>query len=126
MKKGTAMLLFMASVGFILIAIVFSAIIDSTRKSPIPDNRARATQTSSTLEFLGSSGGFDESLNALIVSDLQFADTKGKPLGTFNVIVPGKFNPGSFPAGTSVRITAIPSTFKIAEHVLTAKEIRRN
>lgn len=125
MKKTGAMLIFIASVGFILIAVIFSAFIDSTRKSRTPDSRARATQSNNTLDFLGVVDSYDANANLLIVSNLQFADTKGKPLGTFNVIPPVKFNPDSFPSGTKVKIAATPASFQIAAHQLTAKEIKK-
>lgn len=125
MNKNGAILLFMGSIGFIIIAIVFSAIIDRPSQSNSQDIRARAA-TEGYMEFLGVAGAYDPATNILVVNNLKFADTQGADLGTWNVTPPGGFNAANFPTGSNIKISGISASFQVEGHTLEARSIDKH
>ncbi len=125
MNKSNALLLFVASVGLIVVAILFTSIIAKTRDTTVrQDTRAKASAQSMTV-FYGKVHSYESTTGTLIVDNLMFDDSNGKPLGTWNVHVPSNFDASKFPAGSEIRIGANPETFNITENTLTAKEIAK-
>lgn len=125
MNKTGTLFLFIGSVILIFVAIIFTAVIDRSKQSGGSDTRARAGRTGDMV-LIGQIENYDEAKNVLYVGNMQFADTEGKSLGTWEVIVPSDFNSARFPAGTKVRITASPATFQIGTKTVTAQAIAKN
>lgn len=124
-NKSNTLLLFIASVGLILIAIVFSSVIDKSKNGDSrPDTRARASKAAS-MNFLGTVKSFDPATNILTVDNLMFEDSNNKSLGLWTVTIPKNFNSASFPDGTKIKIAANPVTFQVSSKTLTALEISR-
>jgi hypothetical protein len=124
-NKSNTLLLFIASVGLILIAIVFTSVIDKSRNSATrPDTRAKASKSGSMM-FFGVMNSFDAGSNSLIVDSLMFEDSNNKSLGQWTVTAPNKFNPTAFPVGTKIKISANPVTFQVSTKTLTANEIEK-
>jgi hypothetical protein len=119
-RSGT-LLLFVGSVVLIIVAIVFTAVIDRSKKN---DSRSRAA-TASTIILTGLVENYDPQANILIVGNVKFADTNGKTLGTWQVTPPSQFNEVKFPSGSKVKITTSPATFQIESKTVVATEITR-
>ncbi len=131
MKKsgGKGILLFYGSVGFIIIAIVFIAILDRVKTNSSTDVRAKAS-AKSTLEVQGTVVSVDSSTNTMTVSNLQFvnkgtSDGKVRNLGEWIVTLPEGISPSSVSPGTRVTITVIPSTMNATRHTLTAYKVAK-
>ena len=131
MKKtgGKGILLFYGSVGFIILAIIFIAILDRTKPASSTDVRAKAA-AKSTLEVLATVTAIDSSTNSMTVSNLQFAnkgtsDGKVRNLGNWTVTLPQDASSVSFSPGSNVTITVIPSTMNATSHTLTAYKITK-
>lgn len=127
MKRGGSILLFAASVGFILIAIVFSFVIDSAKTKNQTDYRAQATSTGS-MNFTAVVESADPDTDSMIVNNLRFADTQGESLGTWTVDLSDRksnINLSDFQSGTKVRITGKSVTFQVTTHTLSATEIKK-
>ena len=123
MKKGSSLVLFAASIAVILLAVVFTALINTTRqKSPQGDTRARASEVSSMV-FRGNFTEYDSETGTLTVTNLRFDDSK-ESLGTWTITPPKSFNPARVRTGSSLRIVANPVTFQVATKTLTATEIK--
>jgi len=127
-NKSANLLLFFGSVGLILVAIVFTIVIEkesgSKTNTTRQDTRARASQ-SENMKFTGTVGSYDEENRILIVSELKFQDGTDKSLGTFNITPPDDFSFSKFPSGTKVVISASAPSFKITDKSLTAVEIKK-
>jgi hypothetical protein len=124
-NKSNTLLIFIGSVGLILIAIVFTSVIDKTKNdSKRTDTRARAGKSGSMV-FRGTAGTYDSGTNILTVDRLMFEDSQDKSLGVWSVSTPASFNPAKITPGTRIRITASPVTFQISAKTLTATEIEK-
>lgn len=123
MDKTKGLLLMIASVGLILVAIVFTTLMDKSNNKPT-DVRARASKSGS-MTFTAVVTGFDDTKNVLLVENMKFADTEGKTLGSWEITPPGKFDVRLKAAGTRVRIAAVASSFQIATKTLIAGEIEK-
>ena len=124
---GKGILLFYGSVGFIIIAIVFIAILDRVKTNSSTDVRAKAS-AKSTLEVQAVVSSIDTSTNTMSVSGLQFAnkgtsDGKVRNLGNWTVTLPQDGSSSSFSPGSTVTITVIPSSMNATSHSLTAYKI---
>lgn len=131
MKKGggKGILLFYGSVGFIVLAIVFMAILDKVKPNNSTDVRAKAA-AKSTLEVQATVVSVDSSTNSMTVSNLQFAnkgtsDGKVRNLGNWTVTLPQDASSASFSPGSTVTITVIPSSMNATSHTLTAYKITK-
>lgn len=131
MKKsgGKGILLFYGSVGFIVLAIIFVAILDRIKPDSSTDVRAKAS-AKSTLEVQATVVSVDSSTNSMTVSGLQFAnkgtsDGKLRNLGNWTIALPQDGSASSFVPGSNITITVIPSTMNATSHTLTAYKIKK-
>jgi hypothetical protein len=125
MSKTNTLLIFVGSVGFILVAIIFTSILTATRSSSSrQDTRTRASEDSETV-FYGTAGGYDEASNILTVEGLMFSDSDGKTLGTWKITAPPSFSALNFPPGTNLKISGSPASFNISQSTLTAVKIEK-
>jgi hypothetical protein len=124
-KKSNTFLILIGTIGLILIAVIFSTVIEKAKNNPSQlDIRAKASIKGSMM-FLGTISEFNENENILIIDKLMFEDSSGKSLGTWKITPPATFNPAKFPPGTKIRISANPVSFQIATNTLTALEIEK-
>ncbi|OGG09937.1 hypothetical protein A2154_02505 [Candidatus Gottesmanbacteria bacterium RBG_16_43_7] len=124
MKKGGSLLLFSASVGFILVAVLFSFVIDKSKNSAQTDLRTKAV-TRGIINFYATVDSYDDEVNTLIVRDLKFADTQGESLGVWEINAPPDFSPTRYPAGTPVIIEGKAASFQVSSHTLTAATVNK-
>lgn len=131
MKKsgGKGILLFYGSVGFIVLAIIFVAILDRIKPDSSTDVRAKAS-AKSTLEVQAVVTSIDTAANTMTVSSLQFtnkgtSDGKMRNLGNWTVMLPQDGSPANFSPGSNITITVIPSTMNATKHTLTANKIKK-
>lgn len=129
-RKSNTFLYFVASVGLVIVAIIFTTLVDKV-KSPetSEDIRARATN-SSALKFTATVSSIDEVEGTLTVDNLQFADkgrsTTIKTLGSWKVTPPRNFRLSAVASGSRIMLSVIPTTFQTASHTFTASEITLN
>ncbi len=126
--KNQKNVLLLGSVGLIVLAIGFVAVLDRI-SSPAPntsDIRARAGITN-MLKLNGTVDDVDEINGTLTVRDVYFADVsrsgEAKNLGTWTVAAPSGFNFASVAAGTPVVIGVDPKTFVVTSHTMIALTI---
>ncbi|MFC1646745.1 hypothetical protein ACFL1A_00530 [Patescibacteria group bacterium] len=126
MAKKKNIYLFAAIVGFIIVTIVLTALIDFSQSNKDTDPRAKASTTSGLMMFTGTVADYDRDANVLTIYNLMFEDSDGKSLGTWSITPPFKFNSIQFPPTTKVKISAQPSSFQIAQKTLIARNIEKN
>lgn len=120
MKKPTnAYLYFIVSVGLIVAAIAFTAIINrNVGNTESADTRAKAALVG--VKFTATV----LTLDPFVVDNVQFENTaqKDKSLGRFTVA--GQIPP-SLTVGAKVKLTVVPQSFKVAEsgNTMTATDI---
>lgn len=122
--KGNSMLYFVGSVLLIIVAIVFTAILDSTRGSePSGDIRARAGNLS-TVNMSGTISSADETQGVLVVDNLQFKRGTKKNLGTWTVTPPASYTLSRAVPGKKITLAVDPTTFIAMTHTLTATSLK--
>ncbi len=126
-KAPASFFLFAASVGFIVVALFTTFLINTNKESPA-DIRAKAGVLA-TLKYEGLVVSVDDvngtvTIDSLTLSDESRSGAK-KNLGRWVVTAPPQFNLVSASTGTKVKLTIDPKTFDIARKTLTAKEITR-
>ena len=129
-KKNSSLLYFLASVGLVVVAIIFTAVVDRVRSpQSAADIRARAGQ-SRALKFTAVVSEVDEAEGTLTVDNLRFADQGRsatiKTLGTWKVTPPARFRLTSVAPGSRVTLSVNPTTFQATTHSFTATEITVN
>lgn len=126
-KSNNSLLYFLASVGLVLITIVFTTIVDRTSSTQNgTDIRARAA-ASATLKFTATVSAVDSAQGTLTVDNLRFTNKTqgdiGKTLGTWKIIPPRGFILSSVKPGSKVTLSVNPKTFQITSHTLTSTAI---
>lgn len=129
-KKNSSLLYFLASVGLVIIAIVFTAVVDRVRSpAPSTDIRARAGK-SLALKFTAVVSEVNEVEGILTVDNLRFAGQERgaatKTLGTWKVTPPPRFRLSSVAPGSRITLAVNPTTFQTTTHSFTATEITLN
>ncbi len=105
------MLFLLGSLGLVIVAILFSFIINKTKSdSPTTDVRARASAVS-TLEMLGTVQNFDANRGVVVLTQVAFASDPDKNLGVWTVSVPKDTKP--LVGGNRVSFTIDPQSFSV-------------
>lgn len=123
-KVPKSLLYFIASIGFIVVAIIMSFIIEKTKSSGT-GTRARAGVTN-TLKVNGTVTSVDNGV--LTVDNVFFADdSRSGPAvnyGTWEVTPPPGYNAASSGPGTTIAITIEAKTFDISSRKVKATKIQ--
>lgn len=122
MSKNKIYIIFLLSVSFIFVAVIITSMIDKSRSQGKTDIRTRAS-SNSYVRFTGVVESYDVANKTIQVSNLRFDESEAKSLGTWTVTVPDAYNYSKYPANTAIKIDALPNTFQIGSHTLTASEI---
>lgn len=122
-SKANSLLMFIGSVGLILIAIVFTSALEKSKSGNASDSTQVNAAKNDLMQFFGVVNAYDQKSKSLMVDDLMFEDSSGKSLGLWTVSVPNSFNFSKFQVGTKIRISASPATFQVSSKTLTANEI---
>lgn len=120
------MIYFLGSVGLIVVAIVFTAVLQRSQgnTSSREDIRARAGNPSS-LQMNARVVSVDSARGVVIVDNLQMADGTGQNLGQWTVTVASNVNISKLVSGRNVLLGVDAPTFAIQTHTFTALEIRQ-
>lgn len=126
-KSDHSFYYFLASVGLVLITVIFTTVVDRTQSNQGgTDIRARAADPS-VLKFTATVSAVDNTERTLTVENLRFAnkETGGIPeaLGTWKVFPPRGFILSSVKPGSKVTLSVNPKTFQITSHTLTSTAI---
>lgn len=123
-KGSKSILYFLASVALIIVAIIFTSILDSMRNSAPTDTRVRAANVN-TLKLTAVVAAVDETAGIIVVDNLQFTKSgTRKNLGTWSVTPPASYTLTKAVPGKKVTLTVDPSTLLASTHTLTATGIR--
>ncbi len=121
-KQSNTLPYILGSLGLIVIAIIFSSILNRTSN---PRDDTANIQTRAAAPGLIKVTGVVTSVNAdgtIVVSNLRFTDST-KSLGTWTVTPPAGFRTGSALPGAVLTITVDPPTMLAAKRTLSATEI---
>ncbi len=122
-KKSNSLIYIGASLALIIVAILFTTIINNLKNTSgtSVDIRTRASAPS-LVRVTGRVSEVKESDGTVIVDELRFKDST-KNLGTWTVTPPPAFSLLSLFPGANITITVDPPTMMAQSRTLTATEI---
>lgn len=119
-KKDNSFLYLISTLAFIIVGIVLTSIINTTRTST--DIRSRASATSG-IDATAIVNEIND--DTILVDQLVFVSSPQKNMGSWIITPPASAKLETLTIGTKVKIIIDPATLKIEDHTLTAKEIKK-
>ena len=120
-KKDNSFLYIISTITFILLGIILTSVIDQTKAK---DVRARASAISG-VNATAVVAEIRQDAGTLVVTQLAFASSPERTMGSWIVTPPSAFKLSSVAVGNTIRLIINPASLAIAEHSFTAKEIKK-
>jgi len=121
-KKDNSFLYLISTIGFIVVGIILTGIINTTKSST--DIRSRASKASG-IEATAIISQVDSTKNVVTVDQLIFTSSPQKNMGSWTVTPPPSATLDALTVGAKFKIIIDPITLDIKNHTLTAKEIKK-
>jgi len=121
-KKDNTFLYIGSTLAFIFLGVILTTVINNTK--PATTAAARAGTTAG-IRATGVVAEINEDKKIVVVNQLTYVSNPKQQLGTWAITPPTSFSFSGVIVGNTVSITIDPGTFSIADHTLTAKELKK-
>jgi hypothetical protein len=121
-KKDNTFLYIGSTIAFVLLGVILTSVINSTK--PTTNTLVKASATAG-VSAIGVVSEVNQDKGTITIDQLAYASSPTRKMGSWVVTPPSTFKLNSVIVGNSVALTIDPVTFSIPNHTFTAKDIKK-